>query len=1115
MSGNTARHRAALLCVGGWGLQTLLHLWPRLRFIQEERAALGLAKSLPDLTRLTAFAAVMANPIIGDSDSYQPLIVLAPDENRYPVSFYVERALQGFTNRPRGDDPTLTHAERIALQLQERAEADGYVQRLIPYGTRFGKASWQVGERLTREQMFEAALDAAEPIARALLHSVVDPTRVDAIQTQDPVVQTTLYVVGSLTEPLVGPMIWPLVAELAETLGSQYLVNVTAILAAGSFASDETRIIEEAATYTALRELAALAASDPQDSGRVVMQEQVKKYAKSGWAQRVGRRYLSRTFLLDREKSNGAYARDSLELSVLASNAIEAFLVADGAAYLDMNLAADYELYESYPYGTFGAATIYVPLAQYIDEAIREEQKRVVATALQEPASSPDVSLRSLNATPQQAVSSLLRRRVERIFVRQASQGSVLQRMARSGRQWLQRDRANTTPTDDWLPQLTVAQEYIFTRVAREQMDTAPTPWQWRLRTEASARLAMERLEPELATRGFEESWGSAYFEPADPAQGDSAIRLRQYRTQTWTQRYQNDERVIPSAVLKALEAVNQDITDRVGGILTARDRLNGWMIEIEHLLDRLQIQRSRTSQTEWNWEYERRLDRWNSRFEVAATALPATSAVVTRVLMAVLYCGLFLFGSMLLHEFPAPISLYSVSIAVAALTALTGLLMLAIVLPGQWRMRLLRGERYRLAQERLSENANGLIRSSLRTVFDALFRDLEMLHETVDEAIKELRDWADTDTPIGIPPVGVPATHLYEAYTDEEAWQTVKEKVRTERTTGGRTSEEEFHHLWKQGGNNRRNWTQNGDRLAQRVRVIQEVPLNERELETMLTTDSLVQAALAASPSPRRRPPRGGKPADAGADRTAADARLRVEEQLNQGTWCLFAESRSTDSRAARCMACQNPLSCPMSASQSVESAPLADLVREFAVKATNHLAPSNKFLPQRTTFVRQLMEQYQLEKILSGGSNGHQSDAFRASTRQVLEELYARAKPSVNYDTHFGSNGLSRQIVTLELGVTRDARTSVLARAFSERRMPLFSSYDPMAISAVRTINGLGLEDLQLVPRSAREFFRLAEFDRAFLSLVADPAQALLLYSSTTEELVEYDQIVHEALQ
>ncbi len=57
--GAYSRTRAAILCFGGWGLQTMLHLWPRLRLIQEERELTGCVLELPNLDRLTAFAAIL------------------------------------------------------------------------------------------------------------------------------------------------------------------------------------------------------------------------------------------------------------------------------------------------------------------------------------------------------------------------------------------------------------------------------------------------------------------------------------------------------------------------------------------------------------------------------------------------------------------------------------------------------------------------------------------------------------------------------------------------------------------------------------------------------------------------------------------------------------------------------------------------------------------------------------------------------------------------------------------------------------------------------------------------------------------------------------------------
>ena len=47
--------RAAILCFGGWGLQTAFHLLPRLQAAQEQRAALeAVGPDLGDVTRIGA-----------------------------------------------------------------------------------------------------------------------------------------------------------------------------------------------------------------------------------------------------------------------------------------------------------------------------------------------------------------------------------------------------------------------------------------------------------------------------------------------------------------------------------------------------------------------------------------------------------------------------------------------------------------------------------------------------------------------------------------------------------------------------------------------------------------------------------------------------------------------------------------------------------------------------------------------------------------------------------------------------------------------------------------------------------------------------------------------------
>ena len=359
----------------------MLHVWPRLRLIQEQRQALGIAGSLPDLDRLTAFAALMPTASVGSDGQIQRSVeVLRPNPARYPPPGYLEeQAEEGWRSgqsakagEGTGVLPALSESEWLGARLLRRARADGYVQALptggVPAtetlageGTAGAARTAGATGTAARAGMFWLGRELAPELARSLVWEVIDATRLDNEQTNDPFVQTTIYVIGSLVEPLTSALMWPVLQEVITQLGRRQIARVTGLLATGSFAHGHSRLIEEAASHAALRELEALMGGVPGADGRAAEPAA-----------------FDTVYFLDREKSNQALASDALELSILAGNAIEGLLAAGGAELVDQRLESAGRASPACRYAILGAASDSVPVAESIAAAIAAEQKQAL-----------------------------------------------------------------------------------------------------------------------------------------------------------------------------------------------------------------------------------------------------------------------------------------------------------------------------------------------------------------------------------------------------------------------------------------------------------------------------------------------------------------------------------------------------------------------------------------------------------------------------------------------------------------------------------------------------------------------------------------------------------------
>ncbi len=122
---NYTHSRAAILCFGGWGIQTLFHLLPRLQAAQEQREALGAAGA--DLSKITNFASILAEPLLDDESRVQ-FYVRQPQLEQSLPPFYIERLLTRLEReavRPFDEQTTgmLSASERRAMLLMAATES--------------------------------------------------------------------------------------------------------------------------------------------------------------------------------------------------------------------------------------------------------------------------------------------------------------------------------------------------------------------------------------------------------------------------------------------------------------------------------------------------------------------------------------------------------------------------------------------------------------------------------------------------------------------------------------------------------------------------------------------------------------------------------------------------------------------------------------------------------------------------------------------------------------------------------------------------------------------------------------------------------------------------------
>ncbi len=1053
------RSRAAILCFGGWGLQTMLHLAPRLQAAQEQRIAAGVDG--PDLTRITRFAALLPSEQLNQNDEIA-LNLFTLSDSRFPP-FYLEQLLSDLMRVPSpaaAEPPHTTSSWRLANSQRRaglllEAAADSLLplqwqatgQEPYPPGAAtekparrglpwpFRRSNKDTGaaqpahpdvpsapppapfEPPTRRHAFRAAMQDGDAIAHLIASNVIDPIRADTLVPGDPFVQTTLYVIAPLYEPLTSALIWPTIAHQLNYLGQRHVAQVVGIFAAGSYATDSSRTVEDACCYAALAELEAFTGLRRANLKQVI--SSIHKGAKSRSSlpeEWLGRPLFDRIYLVDREKSNQGLARNSYELSVLAGNTLQSFIAADGASYIDEQVGIDLRNAGERPYSLLGAAADHVPLDYIFQAAQEHEGKRLVREhVLLQPgrvggpseagAFEPPASLQHLGATSHQVLARLVEQMPD-LFHELSPQS---------------------------IQQLSVHPNYVLpSATARKLRGLNPARWQAAFDRQFQAVLTS--FDEDIGAGALDSAWG------LDDLREDG-LPLNAA-----------DNRFLPAITRQMRASLLTLISRHPSGILQARRQIHQWLSELEQ--ERLWLAQAaehgasgdvRTSLSPPvavnRVERQLRLRAWRTRYLRTLADRPSLFGSLSRAfgLLAgiVLLTLLYLFGSGLVGNMAAIVSgeagpaVLMQLVSGASIDAVVdfvdneanaatfiGLMVGAFFgattsyRRRTQRVQKLRRECVELASSELTARLQDSVWRGLARVQERLEQSLKQMDRIFEQACEALQRWSSSDAMPPLPPENVITSHLYRPHLNPVMWERCLAFMRGRQHRDASAASGSSPHFAADG-------LPGGEA---RLRQIWTEPHRLERLTSLFTGQVL-------SPHPL-------------ADVLAGYVR----------------ESAQT----------------AVAAQPALPSAPDAAHGEESA--------------GARLEFLRVLAKEYNLEHLLwrdaSAASDPHAyrpEEAFTSvssATLRYLENMWNAAKPAANYDV---SDQMAAYGLPVEFAaVSGDPDSDLTEDVMQSLRIPRLLTGNPFQIAFVRTLHGLELKDLGGMTRYLAELGRMDSASR-----------------------------------
>lgn len=1114
---NLTQNRAAVICLGGWGLQVMLHLNPRLQAIQQQRYFTGANRNTPSLRDVIRVVTSMPRTHYPAADDvgvpYQMMDLYSPNISQFPSSFELEQIAQ----RPITNVNDSTYSEAFAEALRRDALDRHWIERMsFAYAadTAVTVDASQYGYHVTRSEYMEYMLRHADIFATWLQRELIEPTLLDRISPSESLLQTNIYIVASLTEPLTSVMIWPLLAALKRTLGTGRVAQMTGIFNIGSFAAEQHIALESSCVHVALSELEVLLGvgiANEYPHARSVIAERYPDYARYS---NHSYELLDHIYLLDRNKENFSLSASSAENAISATNFIESSLVsllpqsiAESVVRRNIrqevsNTPQTTHVYNSqfYPYSSFGAYIRNVPLMDYLMSATTVQSsdlRKMLQSDEQLQSSDTQDYLQRFRLDYDSLQSILIEQtaRLNLLFDRDAlppahqrfmrwlrhNQATTWMQNQFAQRGWFTSDQSN--PSSASMVRMPAMSQRYYTRDLEEINHY--TLYEQRTRLIRHSERVRARLDADINTQFFHATWGTDFIglrTQADAHAFSSLEEARQlisgFTARTWTERalYDRRSRIFPKIIADVMVHVQELIATNPLGLTNAVAYVNRFRAQVvrrrddgigdaQILVEQLQYGNDQLQRDQRSWDevmasYQRRMMTWQY----------VTTQAFMMSVMTVLTLLLYIWQTM------PQIDIY----VVFAVVCLLSLSIFAgwFLWMGVQRLRA-RRLIARLTQihiQHMTNHVNIIVNNGISRLYGHVEQFLHQIYAILVASRQRATEGyveRNEQTVNG----DISDSHVREVIRNPQLWAAVTSFVNQQVRQDGMNNREWFTQTWAKD-------SLNIPRPLNRLVIDRTVELffNMQMVRLMCEARALVE----------RYNNHPSIPADYATDPEYIAIRDRYALLGGANDNCILSGSPIHSSyQTDACKVCVrhcalrswNEASLQQDLNQNRYTQLIMQTLANYNIydgidghieRALAYLQDKNGTLAPDSTFAADITRNYNIEQLLS--------TMFRSALDLDIEveRMTRHAKTNINFETHDAQNIIETSHVILH-----STERSMLQDAFARRQYSVISGGDPFNMAVVRTNHMLQRRDFPSCEDARSRYAQISLSDHVVIDI------------------------------